>query len=435
MENENPIVDDLVQEPAQQGAQQPVPQRAPLVILLSPWDGDIDLSTKTGKSLWDEGIKPLENKFSGNGRDLARFLADVTNRAKKCKWLPLLTIRRKSLLSQYGEISMDDVLFEKSLRDHIVPTTLAEARPKVNALMMFHFLYDSLGANPQKKLSTKLGAMDQDGPLLLKTVLDQTFVATQASTFAIKERFYELSLKKYKWNVQALNQDVREKLADLIAAGHASDNTDTMISLFRAYKTATNEEFLHAVDYWKNEWNSGALYDVEQLMDKADKKYVEIRDLGSWGKRSDKDDQIIALTTQVEALKKGGNSKINLTGYNNSNRSQSRTTKGDKNDRKGPKWKYQRSASSSNELRKNGKTYHWCTGPGHGGIGMWVVHAPGKCDPENKTQGKTNGSTNNNNIPSYNSKQALMSILKQQGNLSEDEIESKVEAMLAVMES
>ena len=200
MENENPIVDDLVQEPAQQGAQQPVPQRAPLVILLSPWDGDIDLSTKTSKSLWDEGIKPLENKFSGNGRDLARFLADVTNRAKKCKWLPLLTIRRKSLLSQYGEISMDDVLFEKSLRDHIVPTTLAEARPKVNALMMFHFLYDSLGANPQKKLSTKLGAMDQDGPLLLKTVLDQTFVATQASTFAIKERFYELLIRFYcRW--------------------------------------------------------------------------------------------------------------------------------------------------------------------------------------------------------------------------------------------
>ena len=139
MENENPIVDDLVQEPAQQGARQPVPQRAPL-ILLSPWDGDIDLSTRTGKSLWDEGIKPLENKFSGNGRDLARFLADVTNRAKKCKWLPLLTIRRKSLLSQYGEISMDDVLFEKNLRDSIVPTTLAEARLKVNALMMFHFL-------------------------------------------------------------------------------------------------------------------------------------------------------------------------------------------------------------------------------------------------------------------------------------------------------
>ena len=78
----------------------------------------------------------------------------------------------------------------------------AEARPKINSLMMFHFVYDSLGTTPQKKLSTKLAAMDQDGPLLLKTVLDQTFVATQASTFAIKERFYELTLKKYSFELR-----------------------------------------------------------------------------------------------------------------------------------------------------------------------------------------------------------------------------------------
>ena len=240
MEERAPI-NNPVQEPARQGARQPAPQ----VILLSPWDGDIDLSTKTGKSLWDEGIKPLENKFSGNGRDLARFLADVTNRAKKCKWQGLLTIRRKNLLTQYGEISIEDVSFEKTSSDQTTPTTLAEARPKINALMMYYFVYESLGPTPQKKLSTKMAAIDQDGPLLLKTVLDQTFVATQASTFAIKERFYELTLKKYKWNVQSLNQDVREKLADLIAAGNASDETDIMISLFRAYKTATNEEFLH----------------------------------------------------------------------------------------------------------------------------------------------------------------------------------------------
>ena len=135
-------------------------------------------------------------------------------------------------MTHFGEIQLQDVLNAKTSRDQIVPTTLSEARPQMNALMMYYFLYESLGAAPQKKLSTKIALMDQDGPLLLKTVLDQTFVATQASTFAIKERFYELSLKKYKWNVQSLNQDVREKLADLIAAGHASDETDIMISLF-----------------------------------------------------------------------------------------------------------------------------------------------------------------------------------------------------------
>ena len=415
-----PIVPAIVpQAQAAAGVQQP----APPVILLSPWDGDIDLSTKTGKSLWDEGIKPLENKFSGLGKDLARFLADVSNRAKKCKWLPILTFQGKNLLTHYGEIKLQEVQDAKAARDLIVnPTTHAEARPKVNPLMMFYFIYESLGATPQKKLSTKLASLDQDGPLLLKTVLDQTYVATQASTFAIKERFYELSLKKYKWNVSLLNQDVREKLADLVAAGNASDETDILISLFRAYKTATNEEFLHSVDYWKNEWASGAFNSAEELMDKAEKKFVELRDLGTWGKRSDKDDQIIALNAQVEAFKRADNPS---GGPNKNKRS------GDK--KKAPRWKYDRSLSSNNELKKNGKTYKWCTGPGHSGTGMWVTHEPGKCTKA--TAPTAAGKPNYDGSKTVVNRQALTSILKAKGDLSDDEVQSKVDAMLAVMES
>ncbi len=48
--------------------------------------------------------------------------------------------------------------------------------------------------------------------------------------------------------MQSLNQDVWENLAELVAAGNPSDETDIMISLLHAYKTATNEEFLDAVD-------------------------------------------------------------------------------------------------------------------------------------------------------------------------------------------
>jgi len=223
-------------------------------ILLSPWQGDIDLNTKAGKMLWDEGIKPLETKFSGYGKDLARFLADLKNRAEKCQWMGILTFPyRRTLLKNYGEITMSQVTMARDIRNATEALTLAQARPRINSLMMFYFLYDSLGPLPQKKLSTKLEDIQQDGPTLLKTVLDHTFVATQASTFTIKEKFYDLSLKKYKWNVFMLNQDVREKMADLEAAGHASDQTDVMISLFRAYNTSTNEEFISAVSFWKNE--------------------------------------------------------------------------------------------------------------------------------------------------------------------------------------
>ena len=56
-----------VQQPAQFQVQ-PQLQQPPPVMLLSPWDGNLELSTKTGnKSLWDEGIKSLKNKFSGQG--------------------------------------------------------------------------------------------------------------------------------------------------------------------------------------------------------------------------------------------------------------------------------------------------------------------------------------------------------------------------------
>jgi hypothetical protein len=417
-------------------AQQPAQAAVPQQFYLSPWDGDLDLSTKTGKALWDEGIRPLENKFSGEGRDLVRFLADVSIRVDKCKWEEILTFNGKFLLTHYGDISIIDVMTARTIRDQAIVSSLTDARPKINALMLFHFVYDSLGPLPQKKLSTKLTAIKPDGPLLLKTVLDQTFVATQSSTYAIKERFYELSLKKYKWNVQALNQDVREKLADLVAAGHASDETDIMISLFRAYKTASNEEFLHAVEFWKNEWNTKIIQSVEQLMVRADGKYAELRDLGTWAKRSPKDDQIIALTARLDSLqnKTSGNQGTTIRRNDKQNSSIA------------PKWKYDRTASTTKELKKNNKVYKWCTGPGHHNLGMWVLHEPGKCTVANKSEGnkshdsnklkqqKAHESNMSYNTQDNNSRTVLTALLKEKG-FADNEAQSKMDAILAVLDS
>ena len=60
-------------------------------IIYSPWQGDIDLNTKLGKSLWNEGITPLETKFTGQSKDVIRFLADVQNRVDKCFWHDIVT--------------------------------------------------------------------------------------------------------------------------------------------------------------------------------------------------------------------------------------------------------------------------------------------------------------------------------------------------------
>ena len=78
-------------------------------------------------------------------------------------------------------------------------------------------------------------------------------------------------------------QDVREKMADLTAAGHTSDPTNIIISLFHAYNTTTNKDFCAA-----KVWTTPA-----ELMYRPNAKYMELCNVGMWGKRSAKDNQII----------------------------------------------------------------------------------------------------------------------------------------------
>ena len=67
-------------------------------------------------------------------------------------------------------------------------------------------------------------------------------------------------------------------------------------------------------------------------MRRADAKYFELRDLGTWGKRSNKDDQIVALTSRIDELTK---TKANT---DSSNKKKGGCNKKDNNHI--PKWKY-----------------------------------------------------------------------------------------------
>ena len=324
----------------------------------------------------------------------------------------------KNLITQHGEIELTTINGARGRRDWAARTarTLAEARPKINSLMMYYFLYDSLGSYPQKKLSTKLKDIHQDGPTLLKVILTDTFVATKTSTFNIKEKFFELHLKNYKWNVVAMNQDVREKRADLIAAGTSSDDMDIIIALLRAYNTASNEEFKSAVAFWRNQWDADEIKDAEGLMQKADAKYEELWARRAW-KKSARNDQIVALTAKIDALSK----------------KDTKTSDGDGSSV--PKWKYDKTLSKKETYNRNGKLYHWCTGPGHNKKPMWTRHEPGTCTSDNNQNNKKEKSTTNNNKQDDGfNKKSFAAALKAKG-LSEEKIDSKMEAIIAVLES
>lgn len=333
----------------------------------------------------------------------------------------------KNLLVDYGTISLEEIKRVRDARNAIDPTNLREAQPRIKAQILFHFIYGSLGSLPLCKISTRLDEIQQDGPTLLKIVLVDTFVATQAHTFKAKEQLYDLQLKTYKNNVQSMNQGVREIMVDLQAAGHSVGNDDIMITLFRAYSGSTNDEFRNSVMYWKNEWNNGSLKSAEELMIKADSKFDELKKAGTWGRSSDKDEQIVALTAKLESLQKEMASGKPSTASKKSKSS------------KDP-WKYDRNLSTSATHTRDGKTYKWCTGPGHNKKPMWVCgHEPGQCTadykkvPKGKTAPKTTVAS-----PSATryDKSAFTAMVKASDpSLSAIEIESKVQALLSVMES
>jgi hypothetical protein len=383
------------------------------------------LTTKHGSSLWNEGTKPVDEKFTGQGRDVPRFIALIKNHVSKCYLSEIMMINGKNLLSDYGITSLDEVKRARDVRNAVIPTTLREAQPKIKAQILFHFIYGSLGSLPLRKISTRLEEIKQDGPTLLKVVLVDTFVATQAHTFKIKEQLYDLQMKAFKGNVQTMNQSVREIMVDLQAAGHSFGNDDIMIALFRAYAGSTNDEFKNAVMYWKNEWNNGSLTSAEELMVKADGKYDELKKNGTWSKSSDKDEQIIALTARLETLQKEVAK----------GKGPSSTSTGTKSEKFS--WKYDRSLSASSTYVRDGKTFKWCTGPGHNKKAMWVSgHEPGKCSADYKG-GKPKGGTKPPPASATRyDKASLTTMLKNATpGLTPAELDSKVQALLSVLES
>ena len=52
-----------------------------------------------------------------------------------------------------------------------------------------------------------------------------------------------LHLKKYKWNVNSMNQAVRETVAQLETVRYSKTQNSIRFQLSHGYKTATNHEF------------------------------------------------------------------------------------------------------------------------------------------------------------------------------------------------
>ena len=147
-----------------------------------------------------------------------------------------------------------------------------------------------------------------------------------------------------------------------------------MMHLMDAYKTNTNPVWLQHVTNLESQTVMQAITAPAQLRQCATSLVNVMKRGGQWKAPKKEKTEIVATPAEKDKDKKTATKKTKGGGKSSNNKEGA-----DKLKAKHADWKFDPNQASGVELSKNDRTYHWCTGPGHFGIGMWVTHDIGTC--------------------------------------------------------
>jgi len=173
-------------------------------------------------------------------------------------------------------------------------------------------------------------------------------------------------------NVKAFNMQVLSIVCRVKRRG--TDPGSILPQLLRVYMSVDDKDgkFARYIENLNNNYIDGTInLDDTVLMTKAEAKYEELVEDDAFEIVNKKDDTIMALQTQVEAL------STELTTKKKSNNGGGSSDGGAA--KKVPDW--MKKAPKSGEPKsktKDGKTYHWCDGYGTHKP-RWVIHKVEKC--------------------------------------------------------
>ncbi len=126
--------------------------------MTSPFAKYFDPTMGDGRKLWDMETRPVPNPYNGSANQANKFLADVTDRALLCLWMPLLTFT-VSLGTGAIETTADYNLLENYT---LIPLTIITAQ-----MTIIRNLWEGPKAiqptlvNPTAPTATEQTALDQ----------------------------------------------------------------------------------------------------------------------------------------------------------------------------------------------------------------------------------------------------------------------------------
>jgi hypothetical protein len=357
------------QQVAQPAAPQP-PQPGPFALTPALANQNvIDLASPQGIKLYKAITTPLATKFDGSSRKLVLFMDELRHKADEYGWNHTLlsvsdqhpvTPTVRNLLVHHRLITMANV------RAHATTYIGTQERVAQDSHMMYRFLTDSLSEGARSRMANEHAQYNingiPDGPCYLKAILVTYFVETIATNFVLRQKLQALpdAMEKLEYNVGDFNSYVNEQVQNLAHGGE--DTTDLMVNLFAAYEKVNDETFRTYIAHKKESYEDGSLQlNATSLMNLARTKYNLLTDQTSWGKKSLVEEQMVALSAQLEQAK----AEIEELSHTSTSPSKAedithtrRTGKGKFKQWYEP-WQYE-NPDGLTTMTKNGIVLYWC---------------------------------------------------------------------------
>ena len=338
--------------------------------------GMINMSSPAGQKVYKSATTKLPIEIDCTPTNLKLFLSSLEDHAMQYGWNNILSIPddvenpngpSKDLLSEYGLIEMSHI------RDHVDTYVETESREAQDSIMLFQCLKNSLTDSARAKILLHKGDYTvannhASGPLLLKVIIRESYIDTNATTRFIRDRLSSLDtyMKTVDSDIIKFNQFVQDQLNSLNARGQQTE--DLLSNLFKGYATASDRNFTEYIGKKQDEFDEGVDIDPQRLMQLALNKYQTLVEGGKWNAPTEAESKIIALEAEVKKMKSN-------KGASNKNKKADAKEEKAKKPYEKPKWMtIEPAAGKPKEKKVDGKMYYWCKNHK-----QWTRHKPSEC--------------------------------------------------------
>lgn len=353
-------------------------------------DDVIDYTSKSGETLWREATAKLcEEAFDCDANNMRDFLELLRTRSETMGWdNSVLAIPTDpdhperevmDFFKHYGKLSMED-LRKAGTKAYIGTQT----RYAQDSMQLYKCLHNSLSKIGRDKVTLHREAYSIGGQpvgvLLLKTIIQQSHIDTNATTSAIRYALATLDssyMPVVSYDITKFNQYVRTQLEALQARGETTHDLTT--NLFRAYLTVKDRDFKEYIKRKESDYEeNNERLEPEKLMNLAENRF-KIRKLrGIWNAPSLEDEKIIALEAKLKQM------EVKQTGRGSTNSGETNTNYQKKKRRVDEEWMMVKpKPGEPHDKEVDGKDWHWC--PTHE---KWTRHTASQCQGKGTSKSK-----------------------------------------------